>query len=285
MERRNRLQSIVESPVFQWSVMGLILVNAVVLGFETSAALVASHGGLFSAANSIIVSLFVVELALRLASYWPRPGKFFLSGWNVFDFIVVALSLLPAVGPFATMARLARILRVVRLVSVSPELRLIVETTLRSIPSIGNVFMLLALLVYVYGVIGVHYFAETAPDHFGHLGLACLSLFQVLTGEAWPDIQQATLSTHPWSWAYFMTFILFAVFIGVNLFIAVIINKLEEVRGEVKAERQDAAPLARLSEELSRLREEIVRLEQLAVAHEAYAGERTAVLGIDRDGR
>jgi voltage-gated sodium channel len=107
----------------------------------------------------MIQVVFVAELALRLLACWPRPGRFFRDGWNVFDFVIVALSLLPVAGSFATVGRLARLLRVTRLVSVSPDLRLIIGTMLRSIPSMGNVALLLGLLVYVYAIIGFYSFS------------------------------------------------------------------------------------------------------------------------------
>jgi voltage-gated sodium channel len=109
---------------------------------------------------------------------WPRPLRFFADGWNVFDFVVVAASLLPQSGTFAMVARLARLLRVTRLVAVFPELRLIVSTMLRSIPSMGHVIMMLGLLLYVYAVLGVAMFREEDPEHWSSLGVALLTLLQ-----------------------------------------------------------------------------------------------------------
>jgi voltage-gated sodium channel len=128
-------------------IIAVIVVNAVLVGLETSEELVARYGALFEVVNAAILAVFLAEIAIRVASHWPRPQAFFRDGWNVFDFVIVALSLLPAGGSFATVARLARLLRVVRLVSVFPELRLIVGTMLRSFESMSGVVILLALVV------------------------------------------------------------------------------------------------------------------------------------------
>src|SRR5688572_2595955 len=132
---------LVEHRWFHHAVLALIVVNAVVMGLETWPALAARWAGLFHSLNTVVQAVFVVEIALRLAAHGSRPHRFFTGGWNVFDFVVVALALLPAAGPCATVARLARILRVGRLVSGMPELRLIIGTMLRSIPSMGHVVM------------------------------------------------------------------------------------------------------------------------------------------------
>ena len=167
----NRLRVFVESPPFHRTVVALILANAALMGLETSQAIAARWGGAMAAAQVAFQLVFVVEITLRLAAHGRRPAAFFRDGWNVFDFVVVATSFLPVAGAFTTVARLARVLRVARLVSALPELRLIVGTMLRSIPSLGHVVALLGLLLYVYGIFGYHLFAADAPKHWG----SCLS--------------------------------------------------------------------------------------------------------------
>lgn len=227
---------IVEDGRFNGFIVGVIVVNAVLVGLETSEDLVVRHGALFELVNMAIIIVFVVELAIRMASYWPRPLGFFRDGWNVFDFTVVALSLLPAAGSFATVARLARLLRVVRLVSVLPELRLIVGTMLRSFGSMVGVVLLLALVMYVYAVLGYHLFGAVDPAHWGDLGTAIRTLFETLTLEGWPELQAAVITQVPLAWLFFGSFIVIAVFVVVNLFIAVILNNLETVKAEQVAE-------------------------------------------------
>jgi voltage-gated sodium channel len=256
-----RLHVLTTGTPFQGAVIALILVNAAVMGLETSAGLREACGGALDALNTVIQAAFVAEIALRLLAHRP-VGAFFRDGWNVFDFAVVAVSLLPAAGSLATVARVARVLRVARLVSLSPELRLIVATMLRSIPSMGHVVALLAILLYVYGVLGYELFHAHDPEHWGTLGTALLSLFQVLTLEGWADMQREAMQHHPWAWLYFTSFVVIAVFVVVNLFIAVVINNLEQV----KAEERDAATAPRpgdteLRAQLASLRAGIDALE------------------------
>lgn len=221
---------------FNAFIVGVIIVNGVLVGLETSQDLLARYGAVFEALYLVIGGIFVVEITIRMVTYWPRPLAFFRDGWNVFDFVVVALSLLPAAGSFATVARLARLLRVVRLVSVLPELRLIVGTMLRSFRSMIAIVLLLALVMYVYAVLGYHKFGAIDPAHWGDLGTAVRTLFESLTMEGWLELQAAVIGEVPLAWLFFGSYILIAVFIVMNLFIAVILNNLERVKVEHAAE-------------------------------------------------
>ncbi len=224
-------QAMAEDGRFQSAVIAVIVMNAILMGLETSPHVVANYGALSAGAGVAVQTIFVVEMAIRLLASRPLT-RFFRDGWNVFDFSVVMVSLLPAVGPLATVARLARVLRVARLVSVSPDLRLIIATMLRSIPSMGHVVLLLSLLLYVYAILGFQWFGAQDPAHWGTLGTALLSLFQVLTLEGWPEMQKAVMVASPWAWLYFASFVIIAVFVVINLFIAVVINNLQTIKAE-----------------------------------------------------
>jgi len=265
-----RLGVLVRSAAFQNTTLALIVANALLMGLETSSTLMDRWGAALIALNITIQALFVVEIALRVGAHGTRPVEFFRDGWNVFDFAVVTVSLLPAAGAIAGVARVARVLRVARLVSAMPELRLIVGTMLRSIPSMGHVVALLALLLYVYGVIGFHMFAKDAPAQWGSLPVAFQSLFQILTLEGWVEIQDAVLPSHPWAWAFFASFIVIAVFVVINLFIAVVINNLEATRKEEENRRllaEDDGTLRRVAE----LRRHVEDLEHALRARRAGA--------------
>jgi voltage-gated sodium channel len=254
---------IAESHWFQNVMVGVILITAVIVGLETSAPLVERHHALFAWADAVVQTIFVVEIVIRLVAHWPRPLAFFRDGWNVFDLVVVAASLLPQSGAFAMVARLARLLRVARLVEVFPELRLIVSTMLRSIPSMGHVIVMLAMLLYVYGILGVHLFSERDPERWGTLGGALLTLFQMLTLEGWVEIQAAVLDDYPWAWVYFASFVLLAVFVVVNLFIAVVINNLDAAKEEQEAEADRASPHHSLLRAIEDVRGRMEHLERL----------------------
>ncbi len=252
---------IAASSRFQTSILWVIVFNAGVMGLETSHALSASYGRLFEWLNTFVQAVYVAELMIRLAAHAPRVFRFFRDGWNVFDFIVISASLFPAVGPFATVVRLARILRISRILSLFPDLRLVVATLLRSIPSMGHILLLLALLFYVYGVLGFSAFHTYDPEHWGTLGISMRTLFQILTFEGWPTIQEATLITHPWSWIYFFSFIVIGVYVVVNLFVAVIIDNLLALRAEQIEARHGRADPAGMLKSIDVLKAELSRLE------------------------
>lgn len=254
---------IANNGLFQAAIIGVIVVNAVLVGMETDPDLAARYQSTFDLVNQLIIAIFVVEIAIRLVSYLPRPHRFFADGWNVFDFVIVAVSLLPAGGSFATVARLARLLRVIRIVSVFPELRLIVGTMLRSLGSMGSVIVLLALVVYVYAVLGYHLFGAVDPAHWGNLGLSVRTLFEVLTLEGWLELQAAVLPDVPGAWLFFASYVLLAVFIVVNLFIAVVLNNLENVKAEHAAEALQGGEDAELLKQIDDLRTHLGDLEAL----------------------
>jgi voltage-gated sodium channel len=249
--------------LFQTAIIGVIVVNAVLVGLETDPDLANQYRAPFDLVNQAIIAIFVVELAIRLVSFLPRPQRFFADGWNVFDFVIVAVSLLPAGGSFATVARLARLLRVLRLVSVFPELRLIVGTMLRSLGSMGSVVVLLGLVVYVYAILGYHLFSAADPAHWGDLGLSVRTLFEVLTLEGWLELQAAVLPAVPGAWLFFESYVLLAVFIVVNLFIAVVLNNLENVKAEQAAEALAGGDDAELLRQIDGLRTNLGDLEAL----------------------
>jgi voltage-gated sodium channel len=253
---------LVDSPGFQHFILGVIVVAAIVIGVETSAALTARYGAIIVAVEVLIQTIFVAEITIRVLACWPRPAVFFRNGWNVFDFAVVAASLLPQAGAFAMVARLARLMRVTRLVSAFPELRLIIGTMVRSIPSMAHVIVLLTLLLYVYAVLGFHFFREADPAHWGSLGAALLTLFQTLTLEGWVEIQAAVLDDYPLAWVYFSSFVLVAVFVVVNLFIAVVINNLESVKHEQQVDTDRESAHHGLLEAIETVRQKLEELEE-----------------------
>jgi voltage-gated sodium channel len=250
-----------DSRLFQNVVLAVIIFNAALMGLETSSVVVARREPLFHALNLTVQTIFVIEIAIRVTAFWPRLHAFFRDGWNTFDFAIVAASLLPQSGAFAAVARLARLMRAARLASRVSELRLIIGTMLRSLPSMGHVLLLLVLLLYVYAILGFHFFRASDPDHFGSLGAALLTLFQVVTLEGWVEIQDASMVAVRWAWLYHASFILLAVFIVINLFIAIVINNLEATK---QAER-DAELLGKKGDVIRQvvaLRDQVDALER-----------------------
>src|SRR5688500_9203114 len=188
---------------FEPVMIGLILFNGVLIGLETSPEFVARYDGWLRLGNSIILGIFIIEAALKITAVAPRFGRYFGDGWNLFDFSIIVLSLIPATDEFALVARLIRVLRVLRLVSAVPQLRLLVATLVRSIPGMGHVLLLMSVVFYIYGVTGFHLFGEHDEEHWGSLGAALLTLFQMVTLEGWVDVMNAAMDAVPWAWIYF----------------------------------------------------------------------------------
>lgn len=223
---------VIDAPWFEPFLIGLIIFNAVLIGLETSHDVVDRYGSALHFANDVILGVFILEAALKISAVAPRLRLYFGNGWNLFDFSIVVLSLIPATGEFALVARLIRILRVLRLISAVPQLRLMVATLVRSIPSIGHVMMLMSVIFYIYAITGFHFFEQDDPEHWGTLGSSLLTLFQLVTLEGWVDVMDAVIEAHPWAWIYFVSFVLLGTFVVLNLFIAVVINNLETSRVE-----------------------------------------------------
>ena len=250
-----------DAPWFHWGITGCIGANALVIGLDTSVFLAARYGAWFHAANQVFLGIFVLEAAIKIAACWPKPHRYFRDGWNVFDFTIIVVSLLPSTGELATLARVARLLRVLRLVSALPELRLIVTTLVRSIPSMFNVICLMSIIFYIYAVAGYHLFHDIDPTHWRTLGISALTLFRIATLEDWTDVMYAAMEGYWWAWAFFVSFVVIGTFVIINLFIAVVLNNLDEAKAERL--RQLTTPPSRedLLRELRATQQSLARLE------------------------
>ena len=221
---------IAESARFQGFISIIIVANAVTLGLATYREIEDKAGGLLDTLDAIFIGIFVVELAIRILAFGRRPQDFFKDGWNVFDFVVITAAFLPGLRQNATLLRLARLLRVLRLVTVLPDLRGIVRAMARSLPPIGSLVVLMLMIMFVYGMLGWILFHEEDPEQWGNIGEAMLSLFVMLTLENWPKYLDAGQAIHPQSWIFFVSYVLIAAFLVINILLAIIINSMEEVR-------------------------------------------------------
>ena len=241
----NVFARIAASNRFTAAVFVVILVNAVVLGLETYSRLNAQYGHVLDAINDVCLGLFVIELAIRIAAYGRRPQDFFRSGWNVFDFVVIAAGLTPGLGRDTTILRLVRLARVIRVVTVLPDLRILVVAVGRSIPAVISLGVLVLLLVYVYGIVGWLIFHEQIPERWGNIGTAMLNLFVMLSLENLPDNLREGMAVYSWSWIYFVSYALIASFLLLNILIGVVINSLEEARAIEHRREREARMAAR----------------------------------------
>ncbi|MEX0730689.1 MAG: ion transporter [Aquisalimonadaceae bacterium] len=226
---RQRVGEFIESGRIQNVIITLIIINAVTLGLETSELAQRHIGGFLLWTERLVLTVFALEIGLKLFAFGPR---FFKSGWNVFDLLIVGIALMPDSGPFSIL-RALRILRVLRLLSTVDRLRVIIESLLRAIPSIGWIAGLLLLVFYVFAVMGTKLFGAGFPDWFGNVGLSMYTLFQVMTLESWSmGIARPVMEVHPYAWLYFVPFILISSFTVLNLFIGIIVSTMQALHWE-----------------------------------------------------
>lgn len=255
MTFRERLAAILDRPAFQNAITGVIVLNAVILGMETSEVLMARAGRLIIVIDLLCLAVFVAEIGGKILAHGPR---FFRSGWNLFDFGVVAVALVPA-GHGLSVLRALRVLRVLRVISVAPRLRRVVEGFLTALPGMASVFLLMALIFYVGAVIATQIFGAAFPDWFGDLGRSAYTLFQVMTLESWSmGIVRPVMEQFPYAWAFFVPFIMVTTFAVVNLIVGLIVNSMQNAHETENVAATDAyrdTVLARLEAIEKRLSE------------------------------
>lgn len=252
---RTRLEKILETPAFGRFITGVILVNAVLLGMETSPELMAMAGPLIVALDWLCLGIFVIEIGLKIS---VQGWRFFTFGWNLFDFIIVGISLVPGAQGLSVL-RALRILRVLRVISVAPRLRRVVEGFITALPGMGSVFLLMAIIFYIGAVIATKLFAADFPDWFGTLARSGYTLFQIMTLESWSmGIVRPVMEVYPQAWVFFVPFIMVTTFAVVNLLVGLIVNSMQDAHQEEEDGRTDAyrdEVLARLEAIEQRLRD------------------------------
>ena len=261
MTKRLLIAEFIEGQRAQTVITALIVLNAITLGLETSPEVMAEAGDFLGAFDSFVMTVFVIEIAAKM--YGRRFG-FFRDGWNVFDFVIVGIALLPASGPFAVL-RALRVLRVLRLMSVVPQMRKVIQALITAIPGMVSIIGLITLIFYVSAVLATNFFGASFGEWFGSVGASMYSLFQIMTLESWSmGIVRPVMVEFPHAWAFFVPFILVTSFAVINLFIGVIVDAMqtqhtEEVRD---IEAHFDADAETLREEMANLRAEIAGLRR-----------------------
>ncbi|OXT00698.1 voltage-gated sodium channel [Notoacmeibacter marinus] len=259
---RARAARLISSKRFEWTVIVLVVLNAIILGLETSTTVMGAVGPVLKALDKTILAVFVVELALRA---FVHRARFFHDGWRVFDLFVVGIALVPTSGDLAVL-RALRVLRILRLISVIPSLRKVVTGLVTALPGMGSIVVLMALVFYVFSVMATGLFGETFPDWFGGLGASAYSLFQIMTLESWSmGIVRPVMEAHSWAWIFFIAFIMSTTFTVLNLFIGIIVSAMQaEHEGEAAEERHTLQDnQAAMAEEVKAMRAELQELTRL----------------------
>jgi voltage-gated sodium channel len=275
MSFMNVIARLLANPLTERVILGLIILNAITLGLETSPSIMERAGALLHALDQAILTVFVVELLARMAVH---RLLFFRDPWSLFDLAVVGIALVPATESLSVL-RALRILRVLRLISVVPSLRRVVGGLVRAMPGMGSILLLLCLIFYVFSVMGAKLFGTTHPELFGGLGQTAYTLFQVMTFDDWSaGVVKPVMEEHPFAWFFFIAFILVSTFMALNLFIGVVVGALDaETAAEAPKLTHPAGSEERLFEELKALRGEITILRaEIAGGRREQVRERRA---------
>jgi len=274
---RQRLGDIVDGKPCQRFVVFLLLLNAILLGMETSESIMAKYGGPIELINDIVPFIFVIEVGSR---WIARGRRFFRESWNVFDVIIFSISFLPSGSAFAAL-RALRVLRVLHVISLVPRMRHVVAAMLRSLPQIGSILGLLIILNYIAAVITTHLFGEDHQELFGSIGLSMLTLFQLMTLEGWAaEVVRPVMETAPWSVFLFIPYMLMTAFAILNLFTAVLVDSMQIIQQNYTYQRTEqefsdivARELVAVKADLQELTREVRALRAERPAGGAGSGE------------
>lgn len=237
MFSRSKLAEFLEGPAFSTTILFVILFNAALMGMETNPAITATAGRLIEVLDLICLIIFVAELVAKL---YAHGWRFFRSGWNVFDFVIIAIALMPASHGLSVL-RALRVMRVMRVISIAPSLRRVVEGFITALPGMGSVFLLMAMIFYVASVMATQLYGAEFPEKFGNLSASAFTLFQIMTLEGWAgEVVRPVMDVHPYAWAFFLPFILITTFAVVNLLVGLIVNSMQEAAEvDIKAAEED----------------------------------------------
>ena len=249
---------------FEFFVITIIIISALEIGAKTYD-LTPNALAFMKFLDVFITIFFLVEIIIRFIAE-PEKRNFFKNGWNIFDTLVVTISLIPVQeSQMALLARLIRVFRVLRMVSVIPELRMLINSLLKALPQLGYVMLLLFIIFYIYAAIGSYLFGDINPVLWGNIAISMLTLFRVMTFEDWTDVQYETMEVYPISWIYYLTFIFFTAFAFLNMVIGIVVNVMEDEHAKVKKEQQkqnNVPTIADLQLELAELKSLVIKLQK-----------------------
>jgi len=238
--------------IFEGFIISVILISAIAVGFRTYEESLNPEVFLYlSYLDYFITIVFLIEILIRIIAE-KSFFNFFKSPWNIFDFIVVSVSLIPIESLNSVLlARLVRVFRLLRLVSFVPQFRILIESFLNAIPRVSYILLFMFVEFYIFAAIGSILFSEISPLHWGNVGLAMLTLFQTATLEGWPDLMYQSLEVQRFSWIFFVVFIILNSLVFMNMIIGVIIDVI------VKANDDDSPENILLLKDISARLEKI----------------------------
>ena len=270
------LSRIVYSSAFELSIAFVILLNAISLALLTMSEISDGARQSFEAFDRLALYVYTAELVLRMISYGKKPWEFFRRGWNIFDFLIVALS--PIFAGQTVVLRLLRLLRLIRIFRFLPEVKVLTISIVRSIPPLLSMSVLIFLALFIYGMAGVYLLGEKLPLHWGDISIALTTLFILLTLENFPVYLEEAILVSPLALPFFLSYIFIVVFTVLNVFIGIVLNAMDEARSENRERMEKLKQLDEIvhevdditadgkvtAEEIAHLREKLQVLERLA---------------------
>ena len=272
---QSRLFDIHSNKLFEITVIFIIVFSALVTGVKTYE-INSTLNKLVLGLDTFITLFFLFEVSIRLIAE-PRTLDFFKKGWNVFDFVIVVASMLPVDGSDTVLlARLLRIFRVLRLISMIPELRVLINSLLKALPRMGYIALLMFIIFYLYAAIGSFMFDTINPKLWGNISIAMLTLFRVSTFEDWTDVMYETMEFYPLSWIFYLTFIFLTAFVFLNMMIGVVLDAMQREQNQYDQERDDteAEEVHSIKAELSEVNVKLDRLHLLLEQQNTQATQK-----------
>ena len=262
-ELHEALIYLINNRYFELSMMGVIIFSAMLIGIETFE-IAPIYQDIIFTLDQLITIIFLIEIIARISTY-KNPLDFFKDGWNVFDFIIVMVSLIPIDGNDSAVARLLRIFRILRIITIIPELKGIINSLFRSSASIGYVFILIFIVFYIFAVVGTILFEGSPSGLWNDLGTALLTLFRVMTFEGWTDVMYESMEIYSWSWIFYVLFIFLTTFTFLNMIIGIILESLNQENKEEHKndETEDTRLLKEIIEQNRTLSKKVDELERI----------------------
>ncbi|MEK9986649.1 MAG: ion transporter [Opitutae bacterium] len=256
-----RFESARSNRLFELFIILVIIASALLIGVKTYQ-LPSWVKPLLDGLDLLITLIFLVEISIRFLGE-PQKRAFFRTGWNVFDTLIVFISLIPIDDTdSALVARLVRVFRVLRMVSIVPELRLLLNSIISALPRLGYVAALIFIIFYIYAAAGSLFFDRINPELWGNISIAMLTLFRVMTFEDWTDVMYETMDVYSWSWIFYLTFIFLTTFAFLNMVIGIVVSVLDEEQSKLDTEDPNRTSLANLKDELTEIKTSLRAIER-----------------------
>jgi len=260
----NKIKKLVENNLFQNFIIIVIILNGITMGFETSTIFATKYDNFFHIFNLLVVTIFTIEIILRIYVY---RKSFFTDSWSLFDFVIVALSLMPTHGGFEIF-RILRVFRLFRIITVVPQMRKIIGALMNIIPGIASIAGLMILFFYIFAIMATNLFGDDFPQWFGSLGDSFYTLFQVMTLESWSmGIVRPIMEVQPYAWVFFVPFIFLVTFIMINLIIAIVVDAMNEIKDDEEKHILDKIGITEThtAKEIKKLQNDIAELKNLII--------------------